>query len=188
MREPRPSPDFDEVLQNIDSGLEKLSKLSAKLARLPRTSDEFRQVVAKIANLEPEPGYELLKNAAIGTHLVGPDGTVLWANECELSALGYDPADYFGKSITEFHMDADVIEHILDTLSGGGELNAYPARLKAADGSIVYVLINSNVYTECAEFAHTRCFTMRVNEDVYRAKACCDLSGCPHRSDGPGQV
>jgi PAS domain S-box-containing protein len=174
-----PEAEFDDVVQGIDAGLEKLTK---RLTKLPRESDEFRQVVARIARLTPEPGYSLLKNAAIGVHLVGADGTILWANECELETLGYEPSEYFGRSITELHMDADVIEHILTTLTEGGQPSAYPARLKSADGTPVYVLISSNVYRDNS-FAHTRCFTMQVNEETYLARKCCNLTACPHKLD-----
>jgi hypothetical protein len=128
---------IDAVVRRIDTGLARLKGLSRELTKLPRSGDDFRQTVARLAQLAPEPGYDLLNNAAIGVHLVGPDGTILWANECELKTLGYAPLSYFGKSITEFHMDADVIRHILTSLSCGENLDAYPARLKAADGSVI---------------------------------------------------
>jgi len=92
---------------------------------------------------------------------------VLWANRMELELLGYEPDDYFGRSIGDYHVDEDVIERILGILIGGGELNAYPARLRASDGSIKHVLINSNVYRENGEFVHTRCFTSEISRTVY---------------------
>jgi hypothetical protein len=170
-----------EKLNSIVDNLRNLVELNKKLPTLVPESPEFYEAVSRIADLEPEPGYDLLNNAAIGVHLVGPDGIILWANECELATLGYEPGHYFGKSITEFHMDTDVIGHILATLTRGEKLSAYPARLKAADGSTVYVLINSNVFTGDGSFAHTRCFTMQVSERVYQERRCCDLTGCPHK-------
>jgi PAS domain S-box-containing protein len=161
--------------------LRKLRRLTEQLASLGPNHDEHREVVAKIAKLEPEPGYDLLKNAAIGVHLVGPDGTILWANACELEYLGYNPDDYLGKNITDIHMDTNVVEHILATLTRGEKLSAYPARLKAADGSAVYVLISSNVFTGDGKFTHTRCFTMQVTEPVYQQRKCCDIISCPHK-------
>lgn len=114
-----------------------------------------------------EGGDELLKNASLGVHLVDGRGTILWANETELKFLGYSMDEYIGKSITEFHVDQDVIERILGILTGGGMLNVYPARLRAKDGSTKHVLINSNVYREGGEFRHTRCFTSGISEAVY---------------------
>lgn len=103
----------------------------------------------------------------MGVHLVDHEGTVLWANRTELGLLGYEPDEYIGKSISAFHADSDVINRILGILVGGGELHAYPARLRAKDGSIKHVLINSNVFRTHDEFTHTRCFTSEISEAVY---------------------
>ncbi len=116
---------------------------------------------------EWEGGEELLKNASLGVHLVDETGMILWANETELEFLGYSKEEYFGKNITEFHEDEYVIESILGILTGGGMLNAYPARLRAKDGSTKCVLINSNTYRESGKFLHTRCFTTGISEAVY---------------------
>lgn len=108
-----------------------------------------------------------LNNCAIGVHLVSSDGIVLWANRAELDFLGYSEDEYFGKSITNFHKDDDVIDKILTLLSSGEKLTAYPARLIAKNGNIQHVLINSNVYQKEGEFIHTRCFTSGISEVVY---------------------
>ncbi len=116
---------------------------------------------------EWEGGEELLNHASLGVHLVDSTGTILWANETELGFLGYSKDEYFGKNITEFHEDEYVIERILGILTGGGMLHAYPARLRAKDGSTKYVLINSNTFRESDELVHTRCFTTGISEAVY---------------------
>ena len=109
----------------------------------------------------------LLENCPIGVHLVGSDGRILWANKTELEMLGYDTPNYLGRSISYFHADSDVITKILDTLTTQKELKSCPARLKTHDGTVVHVLINSNVYTEDGEFIHTRCFTSPITEVTY---------------------
>lgn len=117
--------------------------------------------------MKQENWQELLNNAQLGVHLVSGEGIILWANDCELAALGYTRDEYIGKSITDFHVDQDVISKILEILTGGGHLSAYPARLKAKDGSTHHVLINSNVYFEEGSFCHTRCFTTEISSPVY---------------------
>ena len=117
--------------------------------------------------LRRENWEEFLENSTIGVHLVSADGIILWANKTELEFLGYKPEEYFGKSITEFHQDQEVIEQILSILTGGGSLRTYPAKLKASDGSTKFVLINSNVYEKDGEFVHTRCFTTGISILVY---------------------
>ena len=103
-----------------------------------------------------------LDNAAEALHWVGPDGTILWANQTELEFLGYSRGEYIGHNITEFHVDQPVIEDILARLSRGETLLAYEARLRHRDGSTRFVQINSNVRWEDDRFLHTRCFTRDV--------------------------
>jgi signal transduction histidine kinase len=57
-----------------------------------------------------------------------------------------------------------VISDILACLKRGEELHDYEARLRCKDGSIRYVLINSNVLWEAGRFIHTRCFTRDITE------------------------
>ena len=105
---------------------------------------------------------DVLDNAAEGIHLVGPDGTIQWANAAELELLGYAPDEYIGRHIAEFHAERSACEDILGRLSRGETLHAYPAQLRHRDGSLRHVLINSNVRWRDGEFLHTRCFTTDV--------------------------
>ncbi len=105
-----------------------------------------------------------LDHAAEGLHWVGPDGTILWANQTELDLLGYSREEYLGHNIAEFHVDRPVIEDILQRLTQGETLLNYEARLRHRDGSIRFVQINSNVAWREDEFLHTRCFTRDVTD------------------------
>jgi PAS domain S-box-containing protein len=107
---------------------------------------------------------DFIENATEGLHWVGPDGTILWANQAELDLLGYTREEYIGHSIAEFHADTDVIEDILCQLTSGRELHNREARLRGKDGTIRHVLINSNVLWFEGEFIHTRCFTRDITE------------------------
>ncbi len=53
--------------------------------------------LGKIAN---ETGYERLEdfldNASVGIHLVGNDGTIIYANKTELELLGFSSEEYIG--------------------------------------------------------------------------------------------
>ena len=119
---------------------------------------------------------DFVDTSAIGLHWVGPDGTILWANAADHALLGYEREEYVGRDIREFHADAPVIEDILTRLTRDERLHDYPARLKAKDGSIRHVLIDSSVYREEGRFIHTRCFTrdvtaQRMAEEKERANA-----------------
>lgn len=105
-----------------------------------------------------------LNTAAMGLHRVGPDGTILWANDAELSMLGYTREEYVGRNVAEFHADKPVMHDILSRLTCGERLHDYEARLRCKDGSIKTVLIDSSVLWEDGGFVHTQCFTRDITE------------------------
>jgi PAS domain S-box-containing protein len=107
---------------------------------------------------------DFVENATIGLHWVGPDGTILWANDAELRLVGYEEAEYVGRNIADFHVDRATIDDILRRLSANEEIHEYEARLRAKDGSIKTVAISSNVLFENGEFVHTRCFTRDITD------------------------
>jgi hypothetical protein len=97
-------------------------------------------------------------------------GIILWANDTEFKAMGYKPEEYIGKFIGDFHLDEPVVNDILGRLTRDETVNAYPARLRAKDGSTKYVMINSNVFHEKdGTFGHTRCFTTEIGEKAWKA-------------------
>ena len=79
--------------------------------------------------------------------------------------------EYEGRSIKDFHVDAGVIADILSRLTRGETLNDYPARLRAKDGTIKHVLINSNVRWVDGAFVHTRCFTRDITDRILAEQA-----------------
>ena len=106
----------------------------------------------------------LVDSAAIAMHRVGPDGTILWANDAELQMLGYARDEYVGHRIAEFHADPGAIADILARLGRGERLREYPARLRCKDGALKSVLIDSSVLWDEGRFVHTQCFTRDVTE------------------------
>ena len=126
---------------------------------------------------------DFFDNASTGLHWVGPDGIIMRVNQAELDLLGYSREEYVGHHIAEFHVDQPIIQDILRRLGGGETLREYSARIRCKDGSILDVLINSNVLFEDGKFVHTRCFTrdvtgrkraeeaLRESEDRFRTMA-----------------
>jgi PAS domain S-box-containing protein len=127
-----------------------------------RSSDEL-SVLEELRKRERELS-DFIENASVGLHWVGADGVILWANQAELDLLGYTREEYIGRSITEFHADEEVIGDILRRLTNKETLHDYEARLRCKDGSVRYVLINSNVMWDEDRFVHTRCFTRDITE------------------------
>jgi PAS domain S-box-containing protein len=107
---------------------------------------------------------DFFENAEVSLHWVGPDGKIIWANRAEMESLGYEPHEYIGRHIREFHADSETIKDILRRLSCNEKLHGYEARLKCKDGSLKHVLISSSVLWENGRFVHTRCFTIDVTE------------------------
>lgn len=107
---------------------------------------------------------DFFDHAAVALHLVGPDGIIIRANQAELDLLGYEPEEYIGRHIAEFHADREVIDSILDRLASGEELREFPARLRCKDGSLKKVAISSNALREAGRLVHTRCFTRDLTE------------------------
>lgn len=112
---------------------------------------------------------DLLENASVSIHLVGSDGTVLWANRQELEGMGYEKEEYVNHNIKQFHAEESTINDILARLLRFEEINNYPAILRTKDGTKKHVIISSNVYTKDGKFEHTRCFTSEINEEVFNA-------------------
>lgn len=130
-----------------------------------RSETGFDSVTDHLGALRLTHDFEdFFENGAIALHLVGTDGTILHANRAELDLLGYASGEYIGRNITEFHLDADVIDDILRRLTNGERISKYPARLRARDGSTRYVEITSSVNFQQGEFVNTRCFTIDVTD------------------------
>jgi PAS domain S-box-containing protein len=130
---------------------------------IPASSPEDSKALEELRRRARELS-DFVENASIGLHWVGADGTILWANQAELDLLGYSGEEYIGRKIAEFHADQNVIEDILSRLTNRETLQNYEARLRCKDGSVRYVLINSNVMWEEDKFVHTRCFTRDITE------------------------
>jgi PAS domain S-box-containing protein len=107
---------------------------------------------------------DFVENAAEPLHCIGPDGTILWANQAELDLLGYTRDEYVGHPVAAFHVDAANIEDMLARLNRNEALRNHEARLRAKDGSVRHVLVTSSVYWRDGQFIHTRCFTRDVTE------------------------
>ncbi len=107
---------------------------------------------------------DFFENGVEAIHGVGPDGTILFANQAEADLLGYNRDEYVGRNVREFHADPELVEEILARLSNGEALQNFAARLRCKDGTIKHVSIHSNAYVRDGSFIHTRCFTRDITE------------------------
>jgi PAS domain S-box-containing protein/excisionase family DNA binding protein len=170
------------ALPDSDARLREVARLQQQAAALRVEVAERRRIEAQLHRREREL-RDFVENATEGLHWVGPDGRILWANRAEMALLGYTADEYLGRSIADFHADPEVIADILRRLGADEELHDYEARLRAKDGSIKYVLINSNVYREDGRFIHTRCFTRDITERKLAEAASLRLAAIVESSD-----
>jgi PAS domain S-box-containing protein len=107
---------------------------------------------------------DFVENASVGLHWVGPDGVIVWANAAEMALLGYAPDEYIGHHIAEFYADPEIAESLLFRLATNHDVREFEVRLRARDGSIKHVLLDSSVFVDNGKFVHTRCFTRDITE------------------------
>jgi PAS domain S-box-containing protein len=163
-------------LSSPDDRLRAITVLQQKAHLLSAEIEHRKEVEKELLRREREL-RDFFENALEGIHQVGPDGTILWANRAELNLLGYQPEEYIGHHIAEFHADRDNIDSMLRCLLSGDCLIDHPSKMLCKDGTVKDVLINSNAYFEDGEFIHTRCFTrdvtarLKAEEEMRRAKA-----------------
>jgi PAS domain S-box-containing protein len=133
------------------------------LAELQQRAGALQHEVQARQRAEQELS-DFLENAVVGMHRVGPDGTILWANEAEMKLLGYSRDEYVGRNLADFHLDRPVLDNVLDRLAAGESLRDVPAKLRCKDGSTRHVLISSNALVRNGKLVSTRCFTRDVSD------------------------
>jgi PAS domain S-box-containing protein len=148
----------DELRRQIAVLQQKAAALQVEVAR--------RKEIERTLRRREQELSDFMENAVEGLHQVGMDKTILWANKAELNMLGYEPEEYIGHSVTEFHDDPDAINAIWSKLRQGEALYDYPARLRCKDGSIKHVELHSNALIEDGQLIYTRCFTRDVTDRV----------------------
>ena len=126
---------------------------------------QYRQQLQELS-LANEELTDFIENAAIPLHWVNGEGIITWANQAELSALGYEKHEYIGQPIAKFNADQQTIQDILKRLINNETLHNYRASLLCKDGTVKHVLISSNVLRKDEKFIHTRCFTRDITAMV----------------------
>lgn len=116
----------------------------------------------KIHNPNMSDLEDFFENAAVGLHIVDQKGFIVRANKAELAMLGYRREEYIGRHISAFHMDPNVIAEILSRLGRGEDIVRFPARLRAADGSVRHGLITCNGHFKDGQFNRSRWVTIDV--------------------------
>jgi PAS domain S-box-containing protein len=128
-------------------------------------------VVAMLANLRRINGTlrekerqlsEFLENASVGLHWLDEDGHILWANKAYLDLLGYSAPEFVGRHISQFHAEASAAQSILRRTAANERLSNFETRLRAKDGSLKTVLLDSDLCFQQGQFLHARFFVRDI--------------------------
>ncbi len=159
--------------------LDRLAPAVRRALQEARERNARRQANEQLRRSQQELA-DFFEHAPVSMHWAGPDGRILKANQAELDLLGYASAEYVGHHVTEFHEDPVAMRAVLDRLARGETVQNHEARMRCKNGSVINVLIDSNVLLENSAFVHTRSFTrditfrkraeeaLRASENHYR--------------------
>jgi PAS domain S-box-containing protein len=150
----RQTPKQQPNANGITARRQTLQALTSEIDALKRAQEDLKRSEQELS--------DFFDNASVPIHWIGPDGTILRANQAELNALGYSAEEYIGHPLSEFYADPAVIEDIQARLARGETLYDYEARMRAKDGSIKHVAISANVMWENGKFIHTRSVTRDI--------------------------
>lgn len=149
-----------------------LNEIGAVTAIIHRVEDVTeRKRVEEELRTSRQDLDDFFEHSVAAMHWVAGDGTILRANRAELDLLGYTREEYVGRHIAEFHADRATIKDILARLSRGEEIDKYPARLRAKDGSIKHIVVSSSVQFRDGKFINTRCVTLDMTAERYAEAA-----------------
>jgi PAS domain S-box-containing protein len=155
-------------LRAITSLQQKAHSLEAEIAHRHQVEKELSDRERELA--------DFFENATEGLRKVGPDGTIMWANQTEYGLLGYTAAEYIGRPIADFHVDAHVATDIQERLGRGETLENYPVRLRCKDGSIRHLLVNANACFRDGKLVYGRCLSRDVTRQQEAEKALADAN------------
>jgi len=163
----------------LKSQLDRLGPAVRRALREARERNARREANEQLRRSQQELA-DFFEHAPVGMHWAGPDGRILKANQAELDLLGYALSEYVGHHVTEFHEDPAAMQAVLDRLAKGETVHNHEARMRCKNGSLINVIIDSNVLIENSTFIHTRSFTrditsrkraveaLRASENHYR--------------------
>ncbi|MRG47916.1 PAS domain S-box protein [Chitinophaga sp. SYP-B3965] len=157
-----PRKDWDLIMERPDQ-----SKIMVRINIAPIIDNQglIKGIVNSYQEIPwKEELQDYVENAAIGLHWVDANGIIIWANQAELDMLGYEKEEYIGRHISEFHVQEDAINDILERLNKNETLQQYEASLRHKNGEVKTVHIHSNVFRVNGAFKHTRCFTIDITD------------------------
>jgi diguanylate cyclase (GGDEF)-like protein/PAS domain S-box-containing protein len=132
-------------------------------AVLATFADITEQVRLRDAAREAEARYRLLAENATDVVIRVRDRIIIWASPSVHSALGWEPEDWVGASMTEF-VHPDDVDSLRDAIlaAEGGEHVTYRVRARAADGAHHWVEGRGRVFLDASGQPDGRISSLRI--------------------------
>jgi PAS domain S-box-containing protein len=126
---------------------------------------------------------EFFDNAPIGLQWLGLDGTILRANQAQLSLLGYARENYLGHRFAEFDLEEIVTNDLIAQLAGKETrtIHNIRTRLRHEDGTVRHVLISATSHWDRDQFIHSSIFTRDITQRVELEQELLHISEREHR-------
>ena len=107
---------------------------------------------------------EFTDSASVGMLWLLADGTILWANQWQLTLAGYSAEEYIGRHLREFQTEEPALEDLLRGVGNGEPVRQCELRLRRKDGSMRRVRIDTTVLSDNGTYLHTRCFVVDITD------------------------
>jgi PAS domain S-box-containing protein len=126
---------------------------------------------------------DFLDELPVGLHWLSANGRILWANKAQVRMLGYSPEEFIGQPAGQFYVDPCFAKELAD-YPRKNERVSQEAQLRCKDGSVKYVLIDTQVSWEKGRFVHARCFTRDLTDCRQRERQILEISEREQRRIG----
>ncbi|MBF6568312.1 MAG: response regulator [Candidatus Binataceae bacterium] len=112
-----------------------------------------------------ERGLSELNETTVGAlHQLGPDGTILWANQAQLHMLGYSSEEFIGHHAAGFFLPSERFEELWRQVMLHQHIDEFETTLKCRDGSSKRVIIHPIALWQGDQFLSMRCFLRDVSD------------------------
>lgn len=151
--------------------LDALNKLVWERTRdLEKKVSEYEIASWELVSKEGELS-ELFENAPVAIHLMDPEGRIVRANQAELAMLGYARDEYIGRHVSDFYVDAEEADSIINRVISQDLMHGVEARLRHKDGSIRNVIMDMNLLLKDGKIVHGRCFTRDLTDRIHNEES-----------------
>ena len=110
-----------------------------KLERVRSLGRKVRSDFRRLMEME-----DFLDGLEVMFHSIDEEGTILWANQYELSVFGYSKSQFIGKPLSDFILDSEALKKVRAPENQNGSSRPLLVDVKCANGSLrrMYLQVN----------------------------------------------